>query len=267
MHRLLIKLIIPLLVALPISVRALPQDRTQPIEIEADHAQLDDKAGITQYKGRAILTQGTLRIEGDIITFYYDDNKQLTKAVAQGHPAKYQQIQKAGEPPVKATALQMEYYARQQKVYLLGKGHVWQNGNTFSGERIEYDIAKDIVYAGGKKTDQGKKSNKKERIHVIIQPPGQTTAPNTSGSPAPTAPPVRTTVPSEHGDRYPVATVLTHLNLRSGPGTQYQKLGTFQPGDSVSVLTKQNNWLQVKGTINGQPIIGWVYRQHIRITP
>ena len=73
-----------LLFWLPISAWALPSDRDQPINIEADHAQMDDASGVAQYKGDAILTQGTLRIEGDVITFYYDENKQLKKAVAEG---------------------------------------------------------------------------------------------------------------------------------------------------------------------------------------
>ncbi len=122
MPRLVSKLLFILLISLPLYTWALPSDREQPIEIEADHAQLDDEQGITQYKGKAILTQGTLRIEGDIITFYYDDNKQLTKAVAQGKRASYEQIQKAGEAPIRAKAYAMEYHAQAQKIYLIGKG-------------------------------------------------------------------------------------------------------------------------------------------------
>jgi lipopolysaccharide export system protein LptA len=76
---------------------------------------LDDKSGITQYKGNAILTQGTLKITGDVITFYYDQNKQITKAIAQGNFSTYQQVQKPGEEPVRARALQMEYHAGSQK--------------------------------------------------------------------------------------------------------------------------------------------------------
>ena len=87
MHQLHNKLLIVLLTLLPALAWALPSDREQPISIEADHAQLDDKQGITQYKGKAVLTQGTLRIEGDIITFYYGEDKQIIKAVAQGNLA------------------------------------------------------------------------------------------------------------------------------------------------------------------------------------
>ena len=100
-----------LLFWLPISAWALPSDRDQPINIEADHAQMDDASGVAQYKGDAILTQGTLRIEGDVITFYYDENKQLKKAVAEGKLATYKQVHKQGEEPVRAKALRMDYMA------------------------------------------------------------------------------------------------------------------------------------------------------------
>ena len=139
MRHLQTKLLILLIAFMPSLSWALPSDRDKPIEIEADHAQMDDSEGITQYKGKAILTQGTLRIEGDIITFYYDENKQLSKAVAQGNLATYKQVQKLGEVPVRARALQMEYHAKSQKIYLLGKGHVWQAGDEFTGNKIEYD--------------------------------------------------------------------------------------------------------------------------------
>jgi len=270
MHRLQIRLLLTLLIILPSLSWALPSDRQKPIDIEADHAQLDDERGVTQYKGDAILTQGTLKLEGDIITFYYDENKQLTKAVAQGKYAKYQQIQKPGEAPVKARALQMEYHAQAQKIYLIGKGHVWQNGDEFSGARIEYDITRNIVNASSKpaKTKTGEKPRKGERIHIIIQPPGSKKKTNTT-KPTKTsvikkAVPTATPVEKEAG--YPTATTTTHLNVRTGPGTQYTKIATFNTGDLLYILTEQKDWLQIRGTVGDQAIIGWVSRRYIQAT-
>ncbi len=266
MLRLACKFLLIYLVLLPFSAWALPSDRDQPIEIEADHAQLDDQQGITQYKGKAILTQGTLRIEGDIITFYYDQNKQLTKVVAQGKRATYQQIQKKGETPIRAKAYTMEYLAKIQKIYLIGKGHVWQKGNEFSGERIEYDIDKNIVNASGRvnHTEQPKKG---ERIHIIIQPPGHSKKPSTKivkPKSVDTATPLKTE--SDLKDSaYPLAITTTNLNVRTGPGTQYKKLGVLYSGSEVYVLTEQKQWVQIRGTINGQPAIGWVNRHYIQL--
>lgn len=271
--RLLIKLF-AVVMLMPALAWALPSDREKPINIEADHAELDDQEGVTQYKGDAILTQGTLRIEGDIITFYYDQNKRLTKAVATGKLAHYQQIHKPGEKPVKAQALKMEYYAERQKIYLTGQGHVWQNGDEFTGNYIEYDIARNVVSANSKPLTVEGEKQKKGRVHVIIQPqavrapsPATDKAPETT-SPAPKAneesatenKPEAKTEPKP----YPTAMTTTYLNVRTGPGTEYQKLGTFPQNMEVIVLTRQPDWAQVRGTIDGEPVIGWVNSRYLQ---
>lgn len=259
-------LITVLLLALPTLSWALPSDREQPINIEADHAQLDDREGVTQYKGDAILTQGTLRIEGDIITFYYDENKQIEKMVAQGKLATYKQVHKPGEAPVRAKALQMEYYAGQQKIHLIGDGHVWQSGDEFTGNRIVYDIERNVVTANSDPVSVGGEKQEKGRVHIIIQPPGnnkKTTPekPKTENKPEPVA----TTSSTEPADKsYPTAITTTRLNVRSGPGTHYLKLGTFEPTLEVIVLTRQEAWAQVRGMIDGEVVIGWVNSRYIQ---
>lgn len=268
MHHLQTKLFIVFIAFLPSLSWALPSDRNEPINIEADHAELDDANGITQYKGKAILTQGTLRIEGDMITFYYDKNKQLSKAVAQGNLASYKQIQKPGEEPVRARALQMEYHAKAQKIYLLGQGHVWQAGDEFSGNKIEYDIAKNVVNANSAPVEIAGEKQQSGRVHVIIQPPGskkKTIAPpivsNTDIAPTAIA------VDNKKTEQYPTALTTTRLNVRTGPSVQYNKLGTFDMSSEVVILTEQKEWLQVRGEIDGQVIIGWVNRRYIEIKP
>jgi lipopolysaccharide export system protein LptA len=274
MRRLPINIFATLLLV-PALAWGLPSDREKPISIEADHAQLDDREGVTQYKGDAILTQGTLRIDGDIITFFYDANKQLTKAVAEGKRAKYQQVHKPGENPVKAQALRMEYYADRQKIYLIGNGHIWQNGDEFTGDYIEYDIARNVVSATSKPVTVDGEPQKKGRVHIIIQP--QTTRKPDSSSEKP-AEQVKPKTDDEAGKSeessssntssepkaYPTALTTTTLNVRTGPGTQYQKLGAFPQDSEVIVLTRQPDWVQVRGTVNGEVVIGWVNSRYLQ---
>jgi lipopolysaccharide export system protein LptA len=269
------KLIIGLLMLLPSLGWALPSDSQKPINIEADYAQLDDKLGITQYKGRAILTQGTLRIEGDIITFYYDANKQLKKAVAQGNLATYQQLQKQGEAPVKARGLKMEYLAGGQKIYLIGKGYVWQNGDEFKGDYIVYDIEKNVVNASSRPVKINNRIQPSSgRVHIIIDPNAPATTPKVKATPKSTTKPQNQEATDstndsvaveeqETEDGYPVRYTATRLNVRTGPGTQHDKLDTFPGGSEVIVLTEQNDWRQVRGVVNGKVIIGWVHKDYI----
>jgi len=264
MHHLNTKLIIAAITLLPSLSWALPSDREQPIEVEADHAQLDDQQGITQYKGKAVVTQGTLEITGDIITFYYDKNKDIIKVVSQGNLATYKQVQKPGEEPVRAKSLQMEYYASSQKIYLLGKGHVWQAGDEFSGSKIEYDITKNVVNINSAPITVAGETQKAERVHMIFQPSGgnkKATAPkvvpNAKVEPSPVA-------KSEVSDKYPTALTTTTLNVRSGPGVNYNKIAVFDAQSEVIILTEQKDWLQVRGYAREQVTIGWVNRRYIQ---
>jgi lipopolysaccharide export system protein LptA len=257
MLRLVNKFLLLLLILSPTYVWALDSDKEQPIEVEADHAQIDELKGMTQYKGNAIVTQGTLRLEGDIITFYLDKDKQIKKVIAQGKRAKYQQVQTPGEAPVKARALTMEYHAKSQMVYLIGQGYIWKNGDEFSGPRIEYDIDKNSVNASSQSTNNGEQPKKNGRIHMIIQP----------ASSKKKAAPVKTKetfIDPTITEGYPSATVTTTLNARTGPGTQYSKVGVFANGSVVYILTQQNDWVQVRGMINNEAAIGWVAKRYIQ---
>ena len=272
MHLPSTKLLLLCLSLIPALAFALPSDREQPINIEADHAQLDDEQGVTQYKGNAILTQGTLRITGDIITFYFDEDQQIKKAVATGNLATYKQVQKPGEEPIRARALQMEYHAKSQKIYLIGKGHVWHQGDEFSGNQIEYDIARNIVHANSAPVQVGDKIQEGGRVHIIIQPPGSKknkkpakTEPKTVTPKPATTPEVKSTVPTKEAEKYLTAHTTTHLNLRTGPSTEYEKLGVFTPHSEVIILTQQKEWVQIKGNIKTKAVIGWVSRRYLDI--
>lgn len=254
---------------IPSIALALPSDREQPINIEADHAQLDDETGVTQYKGDAILTQGTLRIEGDVITFFYDENRELEKAIAEGNLATYEQVHKEGDKPVKAKALQMEYHASKQRIFLVGQGYVWQSGDEFRGNHIEYDINKNIVIANSRPVEVDGEKQSSGRVHITIQPPGQ----REKNKPKPAQPTEQipqplTDAPEQQSElSYPTAVTQTTLNVRTGPGTQYERIGAFIENTEVIVLTRQPEWTQVRGMSGDKAIIGWVSSRYLQMNP
>lgn len=270
------KLLFSLVALLPATTWSLPSDSSKPINIEADHAQLNDSSGITQYKGNAVLTQGTLRIEGDIITFLYNDQKQLTKIVAQGKLAKYQQLHSLGEEPVNASAQKMEYHAAAEKIYLFGQGQIRQSADEFNGNRIEYDIKRNIVNAYAKLTVTGNETDEaEEQVHIIIDSNAQRANSSPKQEPAKSKQKQLTSqtkmiLPIKENNAentfYPTARTLTELNIRSGPGEQYPKLATFENNRDLVVLTQQNEWVQVRGKSNDQVVIGWVHGSFVSPT-
>lgn len=148
--------------ALMSPVHALSTDSQQPINIEADSVDIDNQQGISVYKGNVVMTQGSIRLSGDVVTVY-SPNQVLQKAVAEGNPAKYKQRPDNKEEDMRAQAQRMEYFADTEKLILLEGAHVWQGKDEFSGNKIEYDTKRSIVQAS-------KAPSGKERVQVIIQP-------------------------------------------------------------------------------------------------
>ena len=57
------------------------------------------------------------------------------------------------------------------------------------------------------------------------------------------------------------ATATTSLNVRSGAGTSYSKIGSLYPGQSISVISTSNGWSKIN--YNGKT--GYVSSQYLRI--
>jgi lipopolysaccharide export system protein LptA len=154
-------LIIIALSAWPMLGWGLSSDRLQPMLIEADRVELDDAKGISVYRGRVKVTQGSLILTGETMTVYTKGND-VEKVVMEGAPATYQQRPDNKDQDVHAKALRMEYYTDPEHIILLKQAEVEQQGDVLRSERIEYDVAKDQVSAG---TDQPN-----ERVRITIQP-------------------------------------------------------------------------------------------------
>ena len=163
------------LLAFSLQVTALSTDKDQPIEVEADYAELDDEKGITIYKGNVIVTQGSMKINGDKMTVTYNENDDLDTLTVIGRPAHYQQMPDGGTIPDEAEALQMEYFSLKNLIVLTNDALVKQEGLRFSGNRIEYDTERSKVYARGsqtvkEKTDAAKSENRNDRVKLILKP-------------------------------------------------------------------------------------------------
>ncbi|PRB80146.1 lipopolysaccharide transport periplasmic protein LptA [Pseudomonas sp. MYb185] len=148
-------------------VAALPDDASQPIRIQANSATLDDRRNTAVYSGNVIITQGSMRLTGSRVTLNTDQAGEVSKIVAQGSPATYRQTPDAGGKPVDARALTIEYHADVERVVLIDQAFLEQAGNTFQGQRVSYDIQRQVVDAGRASGDDDASA---ERIEIIIQP-------------------------------------------------------------------------------------------------
>ncbi len=149
------------------------KEKQQTIDIKAQYLFLDEKKGISKYKGNVLFTKDTLTIKADTVTLYYDGQK-LIKALITGSPADVQH-RPDNEEKVHSQANKMEYFVAQDRLVLKGQAFVDQGNRHFSGEYIEYDTHQRTIKAAGSQNSMGNTENQKNsppkgRVHVIIGP-------------------------------------------------------------------------------------------------
>jgi lipopolysaccharide export system protein LptA len=152
-----------ILFAIPNVVLALPGDREQPIQIDADSAERSEKTGITSYIGSVELTQGSLNILADRIDIY-TVNGEVDHAIATGERAYFTQQQSIDKAPVKAWALTIKYFLNDEIINLLGDARIEQDGSIVNSPEIDYYAEQELVKAKG--GNQGGK----DRVHVTLPP-------------------------------------------------------------------------------------------------
>lgn len=141
---------------------ALPDDAKQPISIESDHAERNEKQGVTIYQGAVLIRQGSIRIEADTVSIY-NRGERVVRIVCQGNLARYEQQTQDSNKPMVAYARTIEYSVAKDAITLSSMASLEQDGAIISGERIQYDIKRDVVTAKGSNTGN-------RRIQVVIPP-------------------------------------------------------------------------------------------------
>lgn len=147
---------------------ALPSDRDQPIRVQADSAELDERQGVAIYRGAVVITQGTLKITGDQVTITQNDQGEIEVFTAIGGPAYYEQQPSADKPLVQAYGKTIQYFAPAERIVLIDQAKIIQEGNTFKGEKIVYDTKRQIVNAG--RAGNTAVSKPQPRIDMVILP-------------------------------------------------------------------------------------------------
>lgn len=157
-------LAIAVLCAFALTCVALPDDSEQPINIQADRAsqKVLSNGEKTEYFGDVLLTQGSLKISGEHVIINSRNNK-VTRIIAIGEPANFEQQSDPEKAPIKAQANRLDYQLSDDTVVLTEQASIEQNGSTVSGKRIEYNIAAERVKATGSKDDD-------TRVKMILIP-------------------------------------------------------------------------------------------------
>lgn len=130
------------------------------IILEADELDIDEKKGISIYKGNVKMTRGQISIQADIITAYKNTSG-LQKMHAEGKPAIFTKTP-PDQQQIKGQANIIDYDAIKEILSLKNQASLQQANNHFSGNLIIYNITSESVVAN-------KGSSKQGRVKVIIQ--------------------------------------------------------------------------------------------------
>ena len=138
----------------------LPEDREKPINLEANSAQFDQISGVSTYQGNVVVTQGTMRLTADIAKIYIREGE-FRRMEAEGNPTTFRYQPAADKEIINGEGRQVEYDVGSAKVIVTDNAKFTQGQDVFTGDRIEYDLNKDLVTAN---------SNKGGRVKITIQP-------------------------------------------------------------------------------------------------
>lgn len=149
---------------------ALESDRDQPVEITADSAEMDETKGVSVYRGKVEVRQGSMRLFADEVTIRHPDNK-AQRIEAVGKPVRFSQLldnQPKGQPKdqpkeLHAQALRAEYDINGDELQLIDAAEVRQGEDSFRSDRITYDRKRGLVRGGAS-------AKGKERVQVTVKP-------------------------------------------------------------------------------------------------
>ncbi len=143
----------------------LKDDRDQPLRVTAASVHVDEKAGVTVYRGNVVLVQGSLRIEADRLEVR-TRGPQLDTVTASGRPVRVRALLDNRADELKADTERLVYRANARELELSGKVSLRQGGDQFSAEHLRYTLDGQRLVAHGSDAEDG-------RVHAVIQPPAK----------------------------------------------------------------------------------------------
>jgi lipopolysaccharide export system protein LptA len=157
-------LVLAVAALLPLAAAALQEDRNQPIYLEADSVEINEKSGISTYRGGVKVTQGSSVLNADIV--HVKQTAEGDRVVAEGQPATFRQRHENRPEPVEGKAQRIEHRSAENLLILTGDAEFHQGGDRFSSNRIEYDTRSDTVKAG----QAAAAGVPADRVRIVIQP-------------------------------------------------------------------------------------------------
>ncbi len=159
----LLKTLFFIILFIPTSSAALPDDSNKAMQIHASSTLFDFKKGFNTYEGDVNVIQGTTHLTADRLTTQNNDKRKMEEAIAYGlkNPARYWTLPKDGDLEFHAQAKTITFYPLKSLVKLEGDVIVTQGDSSFHGPVILYNIKDQTVSSP---------ASNKGRATIIIEP-------------------------------------------------------------------------------------------------
>ncbi|MBU3844461.1 MAG: lipopolysaccharide transport periplasmic protein LptA [Candidatus Anaerobiospirillum pullicola] len=142
-----------LLLASP--AQALESDKEQPITIESVEQSADLQTNKLLFSGDVVATQGSIKLTADKVEVTRNTDGSLQSIVAYGNPTTFEQKQDNGRY-IRSRSTTISYLPAETKIVLQGRAVIWQGDSRMSGERIEYNINTQRMYAVNNNSQGGR---------------------------------------------------------------------------------------------------------------
>jgi len=128
------------------AVLALPEDREQPMTIQADQGAFRSGSGEAHFEGNVHLKQGSLEVWANTLDVTRDPATGVVEFLeARGEPARYQEQPNAGEPLIHVEGQRIEYRPQQDIIITEGGGRLEQNDSEIQAEFIQYNLVEETL--------------------------------------------------------------------------------------------------------------------------
>lgn len=149
--------------------RAELADRDQPVNIEADKVEIDDKKQEAVFQGNVVLTQGTLMLKADRIVVNQSESG-FQSGVAYGNPAYFRQKREGFEDYIEGEAERLEYHGEQEKIELFVNAMLKRGGDEVRGNYISYSALTEFFQVMGNEPGTTASGESGGRVRAVIQP-------------------------------------------------------------------------------------------------
>ena len=149
-----------------LSVLSLPV-AAAPLELEADEVKFDTKEGKSVYSGNVVITQGNLRLTGDVVEVFSQDGE-ISRVFSRAQPTTLRINKDKNGESLFAEAQTIEYRVKEKRITLRGQVRVDSERRSLRGHAVTYLLESGEMFAEG---------GERGRVRLIVDPQRARSAP------------------------------------------------------------------------------------------